>query len=49
MMVQECVSSCFLLFWIVVVPVSDSKDQFGECITMFTVQSTRVIWVGLVE
>jgi hypothetical protein len=33
----------------VVVPVWDPKDLFIECITMFTAQGTRLIWVGLVE
>jgi hypothetical protein len=35
--------------FIVVVPASDPKDLFMERVTMFTVQSTRLIWVGLVE
>jgi hypothetical protein len=35
-------------FWIVVVPASDPKDMFKECVTMFIVQSTWLIWVGLV-
>jgi hypothetical protein len=26
-------------FWIVVVPASDPKDLFVECVTIFTVQS----------
>jgi hypothetical protein len=42
-------STCYVLFWIVVVPASDPKDLFMERITMFTMQSTRLIWVGLVE
>jgi hypothetical protein len=25
------------------------KDRFVECVTMFTVQSTGLIWVGSVE
>jgi hypothetical protein len=33
----------------VVVPASDPKDLFMECVTMFTVQITVLIWVGLVE
>jgi hypothetical protein len=33
----------------VVVPASDPKDLFIEHVTMFTVQSTGLIWVGLVE
>jgi hypothetical protein len=34
---------------IVVVSASDPKDLFVECVIMFTVQSTRLMWVGLVE
>jgi hypothetical protein len=49
MMVRECKSTCYVLFWIVVVPASDPKDLFVECVTMFTMQSTRLIWVGLVD
>jgi hypothetical protein len=49
MIVRECTSTCYVMFWIVVVPASDSKDLFVECITMFAVQSTGLIWVGLVE
>jgi hypothetical protein len=49
MMVRECTSSCYVLFWIVVVPASDPKDMFVERVTMFTAQSTWLIWVGLVE
>jgi hypothetical protein len=48
-MVQECTSTCYVLFWIVVVPASDPKDLFVERVTIFTVQSTGLIWVGLVE
>jgi hypothetical protein len=33
-MVQECTSTCYVLFWIVVVPTSDRKDMFVECVTM---------------
>jgi hypothetical protein len=36
-------------FWIVVVPASYPKDLFVECVTMFTAQITKLIWVGLVE
>jgi hypothetical protein len=39
MMVRECMSTCYVLFWIVVVPVSGPKDLFMECVTMFTIQS----------
>jgi hypothetical protein len=49
MMVQECTSTCYVRFWFVVVPTSDPKDLFVEHVTMFTVQSTGLIWVGLVE
>jgi hypothetical protein len=49
MMVRECTNTCYVLFWIVVVPTSDPKDLFVECVTMFTMQITRFIWVGLVE
>jgi hypothetical protein len=34
---------------VVVVPASDPKDLFVELVTMFTVQSTWLVWVGLVE
>jgi hypothetical protein len=36
-------------FWIVVVSACDPKDLFVECVTMFTMQITELIWVGLVE
>jgi hypothetical protein len=49
MMVWECTSTCYVLFWIVVVPASNPKDLFVERVTMFTVQSTWPIWVRLVE
>jgi hypothetical protein len=49
MMVRECTSTRYVLFWIVVVPASDPKDLFMECVTMFTVQSTWLVWVGLVK
>jgi hypothetical protein len=39
MMVRECMSTHYVLFWIVVVLASDPKDLFVECVTMFTVQS----------
>jgi hypothetical protein len=42
-------STCYVLFWIVVVPASDHRDLFVKCVTMFTAQSTGLIWVGLVE
>jgi hypothetical protein len=34
MMVQECTSTCYVLFWIVVVPASDPKNLFVECVIM---------------
>jgi hypothetical protein len=34
MMVRECTSTCYVLFWIEVVPTSDPKDQFMEFVTM---------------
>jgi hypothetical protein len=49
MLVWECTSTCYVLFWIVVVPASDPKDLFMERVTIFTTQSTGLIWVGLVE
>jgi hypothetical protein len=49
MMMWECTSTCYVLFLIVVVPGSDPKDLFVECVIMFTAQSTWLIWVGLVE
>jgi hypothetical protein len=34
MMVRECTSTYYVLFWIVVVAASDSKDLFVERVTM---------------
>jgi hypothetical protein len=34
MMVQECMSTCYVLFWVVVVLASDPKDPFMERVTM---------------
>jgi hypothetical protein len=34
MMVQKCTSTCYVLFWIVVVSASDPKDLFMECVTI---------------
>jgi hypothetical protein len=34
MMVRECMSTCYVRFWIVVVPVSDRKDLFMEHVIM---------------
>jgi hypothetical protein len=39
MMVRECMCTRYVLFCIVVVPASDPKDLFVECLTMFTTQS----------
>jgi hypothetical protein len=49
MKVREYMSTCYVLFWIVVVPTSDPKDLFVERLTMGTTQSTWLIWVGLVK
>jgi hypothetical protein len=48
MIVEECTNTCYVLFWTVVVPASDPKDMFMECVTMFTTQITELIWVDLV-
>jgi hypothetical protein len=34
MMVQKCTSTCYMLFWIMVVSASDLKDLFIERVTM---------------
>jgi hypothetical protein len=34
MMVRECRSTSYVLFLIVIVPASDHKDLFVECVTM---------------
>jgi hypothetical protein len=34
MMVRECTSTYYVLFWIVVVPVSYPRDLFMERVTM---------------
>jgi hypothetical protein len=34
MMVRECTSTYYVLFWIVVVSPSDPNDLFMECVTM---------------
>jgi hypothetical protein len=34
MMVRECTSICYVLFLDWVVPASDPKDLFVECVTM---------------
>jgi hypothetical protein len=38
-MVQECMSTCYVLFWIVAMSASDPKDLFVEHVTIFTMQS----------
>jgi hypothetical protein len=43
MMVRECTSTCYVLFWIVIVSASDLKDLFVERVTMFTMQSIGLI------
>jgi hypothetical protein len=49
MMVQECMCTYYVLFWIVVVSASDPKDLFMERLTIFTAQGAGPIWVDLVE
>jgi hypothetical protein len=39
MMVRECTSTHYVLFWIVVMSSSDPKDLFVERVTLFTMQS----------
>jgi hypothetical protein len=39
MMVRECMSTHYVLFWIMVVLASDPKNLLVERVTMFTVQS----------
>jgi hypothetical protein len=34
MMVRERTSTCYILFWIIVVPASGPKDLFMEHVTM---------------
>jgi hypothetical protein len=34
MMMQKCTSTCYILFWIVVVSASDPNDLFVERVTM---------------
>jgi hypothetical protein len=33
-MVRKCTSTCYVLFWIVVMPASNPKDLFVERVTM---------------
>jgi hypothetical protein len=35
MMVWECTSACYVLFWIMIVPASDPKDLFVEHINCY--------------
>jgi hypothetical protein len=49
MMVREYMGTCYVPFWVMVVLVCDPKDLLMEHVTMFTVQSIGLIWVGLVE
>jgi hypothetical protein len=49
MMVREYMGTCYVPFWVMVVLVCDLKDLLMEHVTMFTVQSIGLIWVGLVE
>jgi hypothetical protein len=44
MMVRECMRTCYVLFWIVVVPASDPKDLFVDRVTKFIAQSQG--WCG---
>jgi hypothetical protein len=44
MMVREYMSTCYVLFWIVVVPASDPKDLFVDRVTKFIAQSQG--WCG---
>jgi hypothetical protein len=46
MMVREWTSTSYVLFCIVVAPAIDPKGLFVEHVTM---QSTWLIWVGLVK
>jgi hypothetical protein len=34
MIVRECMSTCYVLFWIVIVPASDPKDVFVERVSL---------------
>jgi hypothetical protein len=34
MLVRECMSTCYVPFWIVTVSASGPKDMFVECVTM---------------
>jgi hypothetical protein len=44
-----CTSTCYILFGIMVVLATGPKDLFMERVTMFNMQSTGLIWVGVVE
>jgi hypothetical protein len=43
MMVQECMSTCYVLLGIVVMPASGPKYLFMKRVTMFITQSTGLI------
>jgi hypothetical protein len=43
MIVRECASTSYALFWIVVVHARDPKDLFIERVTLFTAQSIGLI------
>jgi hypothetical protein len=34
MIVRECMSTCYVLFWIVVVPANGPKEPFVERVSM---------------
>jgi hypothetical protein len=40
-MVRKCMSTCYVLFWIVVVSASDHKDLFVEHVTKGPEKATR--------
>jgi hypothetical protein len=48
-MVRKCTGTCYVPFFVVVVPACDPKDLLMERVTMFTMLSIGLIWVGLVE
>jgi hypothetical protein len=49
MMVRDCMDTCYIPFLVVVVLACDPNDLFVELVTMFTAQSTELVWVGLVK
>jgi hypothetical protein len=48
-LLRECMSTRYVLFWIVVVTARDPKDLFVEHVTIFYHTITGLIWVGLVK